>query len=179
MSGMPFVLLSLALAPTGRSTDSVRTLTGEELALYRLAVRDLVSVSSTAGAGVTEFVLDPTLYAAPPVGAQAVPLHATPLADATLVALLRETGIDRACGPVIQDACEGSGSRLVVRLTAVRRFSPDSVRVVLRLSGARGAAGTTNSGALTWYYYVYDIVHAGTEWTIRSARRRLRSLGTT
>src|SRR5258708_11312464 len=132
MSGLPFVLLSLVLAPTGRVTDSVRTLTAEELALYRLAVRDLVSVSSTAAAGVTSLVLDPTVYAAPPVGAQAVPAHATRLADAALVAVLRATGIDRACGPVLEDACEGSGRRLVVRLSDIRRFSPDSVRVVLR-----------------------------------------------
>ena len=178
MSGLPFVLLSLALAPTGRITDSVRTLTAEELALYRLAVRDLVSASSTAAAGVTSLVLDPTVYAAPPVGAQAVPLHAMPLADATLVAVLRETGIDRACGPVVQDACEGRGGRFVLRLSEIRRFSPDSVRVVLRLSGARAAADPTPPVPLTWYY-VYDIVHAGTEWTIRSARRGLRSLGAT
>jgi hypothetical protein len=172
MIGFPFLFALSVLSQALPVRDSLlHTLTTDELKLYSLTVRDVVSSTpARLLSGQTAIALDPILRRA--IGSPANPWSGVHLAIPSLGALLQASGLRRFCEPADYNACRGSIRGLVLRLQLLCPPLADSVQIVLTLTTAR--AERDNTALMPQArYYVYDLVRQNGAWRLRHARRDL------
>src|SRR5205809_6587654 len=108
MIEIPAMLAVLILVQTTPATDSLRhTLTPDELKIYTLTIRDVVSsLEPSLPSGELPIALDPILRRGP--GPLPNPWSGIHFAIPSLGALLEASGIKRFCDPADWNACRGS-----------------------------------------------------------------------
>lgn len=174
------MLLSLALSrhaglPAGR--DSARVLSGDELAVYTVTIRDFaLSVVPTPPETRVNFALDPFEYPDPSTAARGgAPKSFPRLSDSSVRALTRAAGILEVCEPGPDASCRGSVRGAVLRLSGIRFASPDSAELILTRTSARSEFDNT-AMAPEVRYYGYALARQDGRWKIRRARRGLPGL---